>query len=400
MVTTTACIKEVFNSNPKRPDSATSSTTGRRTTHAPQFQTLQDLVTFVVIVIISDEARQISTFRHVDSTTATSSLRISPDTQHRMLKVDTAAVPPNIEMVSTDSFSFLLHQHIAPPWRAELEDAIRKNYIGDQCFFYVSLATIKPWGRPANRSVYFRGFMDECGKSFSHVNTPMTYSTESLTRQVSHLDLNDPTGDREGAATASSPTSPTTPLMMSPQLEGLFAGTMHDTPGSYVVEEGGLGTEALRNVIVFVMDARRDSIEDLLHGSRFGEVCWFMPHTKEQWRLSGTLHLVAPPDHPLTTMHSIPPPFSDRSDLANINWETKRLEVWRCMSNTRRASFTWPKSGTPRANKMMVEYLTQLSIDLESAGNDQDDGSGSDTPPNPQQQQQQQYHTVSGATTT
>ncbi|KAJ3072670.1 hypothetical protein HDU98_003143, partial [Podochytrium sp. JEL0797] len=48
-----------------------------------------------------------------------------------------------------------------PPWRRPLEDALNGNERSDQAHLYASLATIKAFGRPSNRSVFFRGFLSD-----------------------------------------------------------------------------------------------------------------------------------------------------------------------------------------------------------------------------------------------
>ncbi|KAJ3104546.1 hypothetical protein HDU97_009058, partial [Phlyctochytrium planicorne] len=145
---------------------------------------------------------------------------------------------------------------------------------------FASLATIKPYGRPANRSVFFRGFLSDI------YHPPATTSTPAL-------------------------------------------------------------LEKTHNVLIFVADARSGSIDDIIHGSRFGEICWFMPGTKEQFRISGEVHIVVSSEHPLATGHRVPLPFSGMHGLDGVNWEELRMEVWRKLSSVRRASFTWPAPGKP-----------------------------------------------------
>ncbi|KAJ3077136.1 hypothetical protein HDU98_007521 [Podochytrium sp. JEL0797] len=100
--------------------------------------------------------------------------------------------------------------------------------------------------------------------------------------------------------------------------------------------------ERLSSVLVFAMDVRSGSVEDLLHGSKFGEVCWIFPESREQFRLSGQLHLVISPTHPLSTTHQVAPPFASTSSFPKLDWEQVRKDVWRKISSVRRASFTWP----------------------------------------------------------
>ncbi|KAJ3113291.1 hypothetical protein HDU96_003560 [Phlyctochytrium bullatum] len=203
-----------------------------------------------------------------------------------------------------------------PPWRRDLEVAIDANFQQDSAHLFASLATIKPYGRPANRTVFFRGFLsDVClGRHAPHAITsthhPHSHSRHRLPNPV-----------------------PT------PEEADVFAND------EVVLEK-------INNVLVFAADVRSGSVDDIIHGSRFGEVCWFMPGTREQFRISGELHLVVSPDHPMSLSHRVPRPFlaqpGSSPNFAKIDWEAKRLEVWRRLSSVRRASFAWPAPGKPQ----------------------------------------------------
>ena len=52
----------------------------------------------------------------------------------------------------------------SPAWRAAVLTAIKKNDKHMPYTKYVQLATVKPCGRPANRTVVFRGFLGETEK--------------------------------------------------------------------------------------------------------------------------------------------------------------------------------------------------------------------------------------------
>ncbi|KAJ3227503.1 hypothetical protein HDU81_006701 [Chytriomyces hyalinus] len=176
----------------------------------------------------------------------------------------------------SDAANANVNEHF-PPWRTALETALKDNERADSAHLYASLATIKPFGRPANRSVYFRGFLSD-GLDMQPKDTVLT----------------------------------------------------HDA------------IERLSNILMFVVDVRSGSVEDVIHGSKFGEVCWIFPETHEQIRLSGQLHLILSPTHPLSQTHQIPEPFASSSHFPHLDWEKTRLEMWRKISSLRRASFTWP----------------------------------------------------------
>lgn len=112
---------------------------------------------------------------------------------------------------------------------------------------YVQLATVKPDGRPANRTVVFRGFMQDD-------ETSLTFVTDRRSRKVQEV-----------------------------------------------------------------------------HLSPYGEACWYLPVTREQFRLSGQLRIVG-------------------SDNNEEQWMAARRRAWAAMSSAGRSQFTWPTPGEPRAN--------------------------------------------------
>ncbi|KAI8617157.1 pyridoxamine 5'-phosphate oxidase-domain-containing protein [Chytriomyces sp. MP71] len=181
-----------------------------------------------------------------------------------------------------------------PPWHSSLQHALQNNKRDDDAHLYASLATIKSFGRPSNRAVYFRGFLSD--GLVADGNNPDHKEKDKHRHQVAN----------------------------------------HALTHAHI--------ERLSNVLVFVVDARSGSIEDLIHGSKFGEICWIFPETRDQFRLSGHLHLVVSPTHPLSLTHQIPTPFAASSHFPHLNWENIRQDMWRSISATRRASFTWPTS--------------------------------------------------------
>jgi hypothetical protein len=248
-----------------------------------------------------------------------------------------------------------------PSWRTTLEDTIRNNIPAQkESLFYVSLATIKSFGRPANRTIFFRGFLTESDED---------NSKEERDEKTDETLQYEPF--------KSSQTSPTTSeTSFSEELERQFASLNTTLSGENVplcqcaTDDAANFEERLQNTVLFVTDARSGSVEDLIHGSRFGEVSWFFPHTKEQFRLSGTLHLVVSPDHPLSTEKKVPLPFSDVRPIVgetceshpsptDFDWEEKRLDIWRHVSSVRRASFSWPDPGLPKKEENR-EFIPSL----------------------------------------
>lgn len=136
------------------------------------------------------------------------------------------------------------------PWRSRLASALHRNrsLIYSR---YLQLATIRPDGRPANRTVVFRGFL----------------------------------GDTD-------------------QLQ-------------------------------FVTDARSQKAEQI-DRQPWGEVCWYFPKTREQFRIAGLLTL-AGGGHP------------------NPEWQQARQKVWEELSEAARLQFAWPHPGDSRAEVSAFE---------------------------------------------
>ncbi|KAI8810886.1 pyridoxamine 5'-phosphate oxidase-domain-containing protein [Cladochytrium replicatum] len=260
------------------------------------------------------------------------------------------------------------------PWRSALEETIKANLPDDpQNLFYVSLATIKPFGRPANRTVFFRGFLTHSTTPFHAAETDP--ESEAANNKDSDFFPHHTPMDRSASTEQTIVDILGELTVTEPESEkDMESVVQHADPSNVAVEN------ALNNVIVFVTDVRSGNVEDLIHGSRFGEVCWFFPHTKEQFRLSGTLHLVVSPDHPLVTTHKIgypvftgptSPGHPTTTTIFPIDWEQKRLEIWRQLSSVRRASFTWPKPGAPcTEGAAMGPTLTTLSAKFKATKDD------------------------------
>ncbi|KAJ3415322.1 hypothetical protein HDV05_005192 [Chytridiales sp. JEL 0842] len=251
-----------------------------------------------------------------------------------------------------------------PPWRVVLEQALVRNETPDHSQYFASLATIKAFGRPANRTVFFRGFLGD-GKQ---VPTPSAAPAA--------MALHHPHDTATTTTTTSSSSSSSSGEEKS-ALQQPHAPTAHadahqhshhhhhhhhhhhnndhhqhghhpqhaakDHPKTTLTHAGPHQTERVANVLIFAIDVRSGSVQDLLHGSRFAEVCWYLPLTREQFRISGELHLVLDPQHPLTMTHKVPEPFAGSVHFPGLDWEQRRHEIWRRLSAVRRASFTWPE---------------------------------------------------------
>jgi len=136
------------------------------------------------------------------------------------------------------------------PWRSPLAHALHRNRALAYAR-YAQLATVREDGRPANRTIVFRGFRD--------------------------------------------------------------------------------GTHQLR----FVTDDRSEKVGQLCDRP-WGELCWYFPKTREQFRISGYLHLVQAnaPDAALAAL---------------------RQQIWQELSDGARSQFGWPHPGQKRAAEDQFE---------------------------------------------
>lgn len=79
------------------------------------------------------------------------------------------------------------------------------------------------------------------------------------------------------------------------------------------------------NQLKFITDSRSNKVEQI-EKNPWGEICWYFPKTREQFRLSGKLYLIkANNPHP---------------KLAKA-----RVAIWQEISDNARQQFTWPNPG-------------------------------------------------------
>ena len=130
------------------------------------------------------------------------------------------------------------------PWRSPLARALHRNRALPNSH-YVQLATVRPNGAPANRTLVFRGFLNK------------------------------------------------------------------------------------QDALQFVTDRRSEKFEQI-HSQALGEVCWYFPKTREQFRLLGALTLIS-------------------SDTPDPLLQTVRQTLWHSLSNNARLQFAWPHPGQDRA---------------------------------------------------
>ena len=139
------------------------------------------------------------------------------------------------------------------PWRSPLSRALHRNRAAPQAR-YVQLATVRRDGSPANRTIVFRGFLNE------------------------------------------------------------------------------------QDDLQFVTDRRSDKFEQIRHQA-LGEVCWYFPKTREQFRLLGGLILIT-------------------ADTAGSLLYKVRQTLWQSLSDQARLQFAWPYPGQDRADVIAFQPVT------------------------------------------
>ena len=89
--------------------------------------------------------------------------------------------------------------------------------------------------------------------------------------------------------------------------------------------------DATAHALTFCADARSEKIRDIARDAR-GEMAWYFPETREQFRATGTLACAT------------------RANAANdASGERARGNLWRKMRRGARGQFEWPAPGEPRA---------------------------------------------------
>jgi pyridoxamine 5'-phosphate oxidase len=82
------------------------------------------------------------------------------------------------------------------------------------------------------------------------------------------------------------------------------------------------------NQLQFVTDDRSEKTAQIQQNS-WGEVCWYFPTTREQFRLLGTLQLI-------------------NETQPNIELKQARQKIWQQLSDAARLQFAWAHPGKPR----------------------------------------------------
>ena len=80
----------------------------------------------------------------------------------------------------------------------------------------------------------------------------------------------------------------------------------------------------------FAVDSRSEKVSQII-GQPWAEACWYFTETREQFRLSGLLHLV-------------------QKDNADMGLLQARQESWQELSDDARLQFAWADPKKPRAD--------------------------------------------------
>jgi pyridoxamine 5'-phosphate oxidase len=175
------------------------------------------------------------------------------------------------------------------PWRALLEKSIAKNRAIPSAR-YIQIATVRPDGRPSNRTVVFRGFLGASGAA--------------------------------GAAAAAA---------------------------------------ASADALTIVTDARSRKVGECAANPRT-EVCWYLPQTREQYRVSGTLEIIGEAEEGEEEEEEAGAAAAGgrRSGLPSSRLALLRAVreyAWQRMSDAGREQFFWPHPGQPRLDGDEAAFL-------------------------------------------
>ncbi|KAI8921702.1 hypothetical protein BC831DRAFT_476019 [Entophlyctis helioformis] len=138
----------------------------------------------------------------------------------------------------------------------------------------------------------------------------------------------------------------------------------------HIVAQEQLWTDA--KVLVFTGPNRNTELMSVLKGTKNHEVLWHMPKTNETFSFTGRIYIAAAPS--LSHRFGSPPKRIGVPDSASssprreasfgtngtngsaatpidpeVFWEGERLRLWRSISPTYRATFSWPASGEMRS---------------------------------------------------
>ncbi|MDH6060748.1 pyridoxamine 5'-phosphate oxidase family protein [Chrysosporum bergii ANA360D] len=114
-------------------------------------------------------------------------------------------------------------------------------------------------------------------------------------------------------------------LVYARYLQLATVGENHRPANRTVVFRGFLENT---NQLKFITDSRSEK-KDQIQKQPWAEICWYFPHTREQFRLSGCLTLI-------------------EVDHTEPILQAARIKTWQELSDAARLQFAWPHPGKPR----------------------------------------------------
>ncbi|PWN19481.1 hypothetical protein BCV69DRAFT_300306 [Microstroma glucosiphilum] len=124
--------------------------------------------------------------------------------------------------------------------------------------------------------------------------------------------------------------------------------------GDYVDERFGS-----TSTMLFTTDARSQKVREAMQSSG-AAVVWYFPNKQLQARLTGSLYVLAHPDHPSVDLFPgselKPPPLSAKDETAVFDWQRVRLGLFKCLSPSLFAALYRPEPGSlhPHNNELVA----------------------------------------------
>jgi pyridoxamine 5'-phosphate oxidase len=97
------------------------------------------------------------------------------------------------------------------------------------------------------------------------------------------------------------------------------------------------------NQLQMITDSRSQKVNQISNHS-WGEICWYFPETREQFRLLGQLKLISD-SHP------------------DLILTTARTTIWQFLSNEAKQQFYWPDCRQPRSESTAFNPLTLIPLE-------------------------------------
>ncbi|KAJ3289718.1 hypothetical protein HK104_007280 [Borealophlyctis nickersoniae] len=206
---------------------------------------------------------------------------------------------------------------VIPPWLPVLKESVKRN-TGMLGFSRIHLAGLRPDGRPLNRSLTFRGFALDTS-SYPSTPTPPPPPTPTA-----HTITQPQSDEKEGG--------------MSPLVAGKMASLMVfgvDVCDVVCVRGGGGSVSGAKG---FEQGGMENAGRMVVGDDGFVEACWSLPHTTEEYRLSGRAYLISTTTAGVLNTPTCLPPWAPRKSSQDI-WQSLRSRTWTSLSDSDQRSF-------------------------------------------------------------